>query len=107
MSKEFEEKVNNDIRMMKRELIEIKELVKMVHSDLNKLLGKNHLARSNSYANFETYRNEKHTELIQESPKLPRKKSWRLSSPRGASTEAMHIRRRATDGNIPTTKSSF
>jgi len=107
MSKEFEEKVNNDIRMMKRELIEIKELVKMVHTDLNKLLGKNHLVRSNSYANFETYRNEKHTELIQESPKLLRKKSWRLSSPRATAPDVMHIRRRATDGSISTSKPSF
>jgi hypothetical protein len=107
MSKEFEEKVNNDIRMMKRELIEIKELVKMIHSDLNKLLGKNHLSRSNSYANFETLRNEKHTDLVQESPKLLRKKSWRLSSPRAVAPDVVHSRRRATEGNITTTKSSF
>lgn len=105
MNKEFEEKVNSDIRMMKRELIEIKELVRMIRSDLSVLTGKHHLTRSNSYANFETYRNEKHTELIQESPKLTKKKSWRLSSPRDHS-EVTHVRRRATDGMISTLKSS-
>lgn len=107
MSKEFEEKVTTDIRMMKRELIEIKELVKMIHMDLNKLLGKNHLARSNSYANFETLRNEKRAEPAQESPKISKKKSWRLSSPRATPSDVLHVRRRATESNIDTVKSSF
>jgi len=107
MSQEFEEKINNDIRMMKRELIEIKELVKMIHSDLNKLMNKNHFARSNSYANFETYRNEKHTDLVQDSPKLAKKKSWRLSSPRAVSPAPSIVHRRATEGSITYTKPSF
>jgi len=107
MSQEFEEKINNDIRMMKRELIEIKELVRMIHSDLNKLMNKNHLVRSNSYANFETYRNEKHTDLVQDSPKLKKNKSWRLSSPRAVSPAPTTVHRRATEGSIAYTKPSF
>lgn len=107
MNHEFEEKINTDIRMMKHELIEIKELVRMIHSDMNKLMNKNHLVRSNSYANFETYKNEKHPEIAQESPKLMRKKSWRLSSPRAVSPAPNQFHRRATEGSIAYTKPSF
>lgn len=107
MNQEFEDKINNDIRMIKRELIEIKEMIKVIHTDINKLLGKNRLTRSNSFTNLESYKNEKCTDLVQESPRLTKNKSWRLSSPRGTSPETTHFRRRATEGSITYTKPSF
>lgn len=107
MSKEFEKKIDNDIRMMKRELIEIKEHVKSMHLDLNKLSGKNHLTESTGHSKFENYKNEKHNDLLQTSPKLTRKKPWRVTSPRDSPPDMLLVKRRATDSNIYIPKSFF
>lgn len=87
MNQSFEDKINTDIRLMKKELVEIKELVKEIHNDVAKLTGQNKLTRSNSFAKFNTYKNEKHIELIHIDTDT-------------ATPNTTHFKRRATDSNI-------
>lgn len=108
MSNEFEEKVNNDIRMMKQELVEIKEILRSLQSDMSRLLSKNYLSRSTSSVNFESYKNEKRIDSVPESPRTKNAspKVLKLTSSRDSSLDISHFRRRATESNIVYSKPS-